>query len=308
MPSTRPGTSWRMLMAEQNHPGIKLGFFVAGLAVALVAGFGLGKVIKPVSPTAQGGTGAPASQTGSGGHAHGAPQASAGSEVGGLAISSGGYTVVPIAPAGNELSFVIKGPDGKPATTFVTVHEKPLHLIVVRRDLSGYQHLHPLMAPDGTWSVDADLSTPGAWRVFADFTVVDASGGQVALTLGYDLTVPGDYQPKDLPVATKESTVDGYTVAYEGTPMVGATQPMLFRVLKDGAPVTDLQPYLGSYGHLVVLREGDLGYVHVHPEPQLEGGAVKFWLSAPSPGIYRMYFDYQVGGEVRTNEFTLVVN
>jgi hypothetical protein len=91
-------------------------------------------------------------------------------------------------------------------------------------------------------------------------------------------------------------------VTYEGTPVVGATSPMLFRV-SAGA----LEPYLGSFGHLVVLREGDLGYVHVHPEPQLSGGAVKFWLSAPSPGTYRMYFDYQVSGKVSTAEFTLKV-
>ena len=37
-------------------------------------------------------------------------------------------------------------------------------------------------------------------------------------------------------------------------------------VTKDGQPVTDLQPYLGAYGHLVALRAGDLAYLHVHPE------------------------------------------
>jgi hypothetical protein len=71
--------------------------------------------------------------------------------------------------------------------------------------------------------------------------------------------------------------------------------------------VTDLQRYLGTYGHLVVLREGDLGYVHVHPEERLLGGAVKFWLTAASPGRYRMFFDFQVGGRVHSAEFTLVV-
>jgi len=56
-----------------------------------------------------------------------------------------------------------------------------------------------------------------------------------------------------------------------------------------------------------VVREGDLGYVHVHPEPDLLGGAVKFWLAAPSPGSYRMFFDFQRGGRVHTAEYTLVV-
>jgi hypothetical protein len=293
--------------ASPGGPGIKLGIFIGGLAVALVAGFGLGKITAPASPTAGAQTGAPSAVTptpAGDGHAnHGGPQATAGSEVGGLAISSGGYTIVPGPVANGQLSFAIRGSDGKVANQFATVHEKNLHLIVVRRDFTGYQHLHPVMAPDGTWTVPVSLPSPGLWRAYADFTVIAPSAAQMALTLGYDLTVPGDYQPSPVPAAARESTVDGMTVTYEGTPNVGATSPLLFRVA--GNP--GLEPYLGSFGHLVVLREGDLGYVHVHPEPQLVGGAVKFWLAAPSSGTYRMYFDYQVGGKVRTNEFTLVI-
>src|SRR3546814_3056298 len=63
----------------------------------------------------------------------------------------------------------------------------------------------------------------------------------------------------------------------------------LFR--SDGNPVMTLQPYLGAYGHLVALREGDLAYLHVHPEgaspsgpDQLSGPHVQFATSAPTPG------------------------
>ena len=287
---------------------IGLGIFIGGLAAALIAGFGLGKVTGQVAPAGNAPVGTVTAQpTGGDGHAHGGPQATAGSEVGGLAISAGGYTLTPIGHDGGKLSFVIKGPDGAPVTAFAIVHEKPLHLVVVRRDLTGYQHLHPTMAPDGTWSVAADLGRPGAWRVFADFATVNAAGVQTALTLGYDITVPGEQRPAALPAPARESTVDGYTVTYEGTANVGATQPMLFRVYQNGAPVSGLEPYLGSFGHLVVLRDGDLAYVHVHPEPQLVSGAVKFWIAAPSPGTYRLFFDYQVAGTVHTAEFTLAV-
>lgn len=291
---------------EQRPPAtVKLGVFVGGLAAALIAGFGLGKVITPTSPVSGAQTGAPASQASNapGAHSHTGPAAAAGSDVGGLSISSNGYVIIPLSGDAGRLSFVIKGPDGKPATEFAVVHEKRLHLIAVRRDLTGYQHLHPTMAPDGTWAVDANLGAPGLWRVFADFTAIATGGAQSALTLGYDMTIPGDYRPVELPAAARESTVDGQVVTYEGTPAVGATSPLLFRVA--GGAV--LEPYLGSYGHLVVLREGDLGYVHVHPEPALSGGAVKLWLAAPSPGTYRMFFDYQVAGKVRTAQFTLKV-
>lgn len=282
-------------MPEQK----RLGLLIGGLVVALIAGFGLGKVTTPTSPTQGAQTGAPAPQgTAGDGHNHVAG-ATAGSEVGGLSISAGGYTLVPHQA---EQTFVVNGPDGKPVTTFVTLHEKPLHLILVRRDFTGYQHLHPTMAADGTWKMPAAPTAPGLWRGFADFTALTAAGAQIPLTLGFDLTINGDYQQTALPAPARESTVDGKTVSYEGTPVVGATSPMLFKV--SGGP---LEPYLGSFGHLVVLREGDLGYVHVHPEPMLAGGAVKFWLSAPSPGTYRMFFDFSVGGKVSTAEFTLKV-
>ena len=74
----------------------------------------------------------------------------------------------------------------------------------------------------------------------------------------------------------------------------------------DGKAAT-LEPYLGAFGHLVVMRQGDLAYVHVHPETQLADGKVKFWLSVPSGGSYRMFFDYQVAGRVHTAAWTFTV-
>jgi hypothetical protein len=318
-------------MGPADRTPLRLVAFAVGLIVALAAGFGLGRVVTPGEGgnggNAMGGmnSGAGAAAPGdphagaeAGGHSgsagdqSGTSAAAAGDQVGGLAVSAGGYTLVPEATSlgagpARPFRFRINGPDGQPVTTFATNHEQAMHFIVVRRDLSGYQHLHPTMAADGTWSVPLALGAPGPWRAFADFVVAGPAGARTAATLGVDLTVAGPYQPRPLPPAGRESTVDLYTVTYEGTPAVGRTQALLFRVFANGRPVTDLQPYLGAYGHLVVLRDGDLGYVHVHPENQLYGGAVKFWLAAPSPGRYRMFFDFRTGERVHTAQYTLVV-
>jgi len=75
--------------------------------------------------------------------------------------------------------------------------------------------------------------------------------------------------------------------------------------------VTDLQPYLSAYGHLVVLRDGDLAYLHVHPTGEPGDGAtrpgpdVRFRTTAPSTGTYRLFLDFRHGDVVRTAEFTL---
>jgi hypothetical protein len=73
-------------------------------------------------------------------------------------------------------------------TEYDVEHDKELHLIAVRRDFAGFQHLHPEMADDGTWTTTLDL-TAGAWRLFADFKATGAD----ALTLGNDLAVRGKY-------------------------------------------------------------------------------------------------------------------
>lgn len=303
---------------DPDRSTVRLALFVGGLIVALVAGFGLGRVVgQPSTGTAAGGPGlvdpvdGHTHDPGTGEHDHG--PGSIQDPISGLSVSTAGLTLIPAgtkltAGAADEFRFTVQGLDRQTVKTFAIVHEKPLHLIVVRRDLSGYQHLHPAMAPDGTWTVPLTLPTPGIWRAYADFTAVDdATGGQIPATLGVDLVAEGDYTPTPLPAPAREATVDGFVTTYEGTPQVGAAQPLLFRVFTDGAPVAGLERYLGAYGHLVVVRDGDLGYVHVHPEPELAGGAIKFWLTAPSPGRYRMFLDFQVAGQVHTAEFTVLI-
>jgi hypothetical protein len=228
---------------------------------------------------------------------------------GGLQVSENGYTLTPytesIKPGEpTDFRFAVTGPDGRPVTDYQVLHDKKLHFIVVSRDLGVFRHLHPAEAGGGVWSVRLTLPEAGAYRAFADF----APAGGEALTLGADLAVAGDYEPKALPEASRTAQVDGYTVNLEGDLTPGRSSRLVLTVSKDGEPVTDLQPYLGAYGHLVVLREGDLGYVHVHPETDLIDGMVKFWLAAPGPGRYRMFFDFKADGTVHTAAWTVQVS
>jgi hypothetical protein len=102
------------------------------------------------------------------------------------------------------------------------------------------------------------------------------------------------------------ATVDSYTVKVDGDVTAGRTSRLTLSVAKDGAPVTDLQPYLGSYGHLVALRAGDLGYLHVHPQESATAGPeVTFDVEVPTAGAYRLFLDFQHGGVVRTAQFTV---
>ncbi|MFI5500428.1 hypothetical protein ACIA5E_15295 [Nocardia asteroides] len=233
---------------------------------------------------------------------------------GGLLVTDQGYTLALDQPntttaASAPVSFRILGADGRPVTQYTTSHDKDLHLIVVRRDMAGFQHVHPVLDPAGTWSVPLNLSKAGDYRVFADFTPAGGSN----LTLGADLRVAGNYDVRALPAPAATAQVGEYTVALNGTVAPGTASKVTLSVSRDGAPVTDLQPYLGAYGHLVALRAADLAYLHVHPEGAPGDGVtpagpgIDFVVNAPSAGDYRLFLDFQHQGVVRTAEFTVNV-
>jgi hypothetical protein len=285
-----------------NAP-VKIAVFLGTLAAIFVVAVVLGRSVNPIAKPAPGEHGSD----------HGAmkERSDAADIPGGLMVAESGYTLAlakdrVAAGASVPVAFTINGPDGKPVTAYDVEHEKRLHFIAVRRDFSGFQHVHPTLSSGGTWTTDLDL-TPGMWRVFADFKATGAD----PLTLGADLSVPGDFEPAALSGESRSSTVDGYTVTLGGELTAGTDAKLQLSVSRNGKPVTDLQPYLGAYGHLVALRAGDLAYLHVHPDGQPSDGKTKpgpevvFYAAVPSAGTYHLYLDFKHEGKVRTAEFTL---
>lgn len=281
-----------------------------GVALALVAtgAWAIGTAVGPFA----GDAGTRGGEDAAHGDTHGGTVAEAEQDQpAGLASSRRGYTLTPTSTtltAGKTepFSFRIIGPDGKALTDFAVEHEKRMHLIVVRRDSADFQHVHPKMAADGTWTVPLRLARAGSYRAFADFAPIGADG----LTLGVDLAAPGTFRPESYE-PSRVATVDGYQVRLDGDLVPGKTSKVTLTVRRDGREVTDLQPYLGAYGHLVALRQGDLAYLHVHPNGEPGDGTTKpgpqvvFYAEVPSAGTYRLYLDFQHDGEVRTAEFTV---
>lgn len=283
--------------------------FLAALAAVFAIAVGVGSAVGPIDEPE------PATHAGDEhddeGTGHGDGNAEQVGLPGGLAVSEDGYTLrlaqtTADAGARQRVEFHVEGPDGAPVTAYDVDHGKRLHLIAVRRDVTGYQHVHPVLADDGRWVATLDLSA-GAWRLFADF---NPTGG-VGTTLGADLSVAGDFQPAPDVADTRTARVGDYTVTLAGELEPGTAAELTISVSRDGRPVTDLQPYLGSYGHLVALREGDLAYLHVHPEGSPDDGTtapgpdVRFVAEVPSSARYRLFFDFRHDGVVRTAELVL---
>jgi hypothetical protein len=271
---------------------IRLAVVAPGRGAVFAAAVGVGAAVGPVgAPEAHPAAAAPAPES---------------------AATGTGYVldVLEEQPAAGTttVAFRVLGPDGAPVTDYTQDHGEDLHLVAVRADLSGYQHVHPDRAPDGTWRVPLTL-TPGTWRLVADTTPA-AADEDLALTA--DLQVAGTYDPQPLPGPAPVAEVDGYTVVLTGELTAGAESELTFSVSRDGRPVVDLQPYLGAYGHLVALREGDLEYLHVHPVEDAHvapapGPHVAFAATAPSAGTHRLFLDFRHGDAVHTAAFTVQV-
>lgn len=298
----------------------RLGAYTVGLALVFTGAFAAAGAVVPEKTVAawmQGTEGKPMDQH-TGGHEESSASAfsngtgPAGAKVQGVAVEQGGYLLQEIsAPAAvgqaGELSFTITGPDGSPVTAFETGHGKDLHLIVVRSDGSHYRHVHPVMDQAGRWSLPWQWEAAGTYRIYADAVPAGADEG---LTLARMVDVAGTFDPA-APEVTAIDDVDGFQVSLAGGLSAGSASALTVSVSRNGQPVTALQPYLGAYGHLVALRAGDLAYLHVHPEGaapvqgEVSGPEVEFATTAPTPGRYYLYFDFQVGGTVHTARFVL---
>jgi hypothetical protein len=178
-----------------------------------------------------------------------------------------------------------------------------MHLIVVRRDMRDFQHLHPEMDETGRWSTPITLPEAGTYRVFADF----AHDGE-STTLADDLVVAGEANPQPLPEpSSRATTAGGYEVTLAGDDSVlGKASEIEFSVTRDGSPV-EVEPYLGADGHLVALREGDLAFLHTHPSEDAEGDSIHFMTEYPTADRYRLFLQFKHQGEVQTAEFTRTV-
>jgi hypothetical protein len=223
----------------------------------------------------------------------------------GLAVADDGLRVVVDDPElelgrSQRLRFRIVDDRGDTVRDFDVEHDKRMHLILARRDLTGFQHLHPEQAADGTWSTGVRIDAAGSYRLFADF-----SHGDEPATLAADLRVDGNADLVPLPAPRATAVSDGgYDVRLDARDAhPGEEAELRFTIEKDGKPV-DTDPYLGAGGHLVALREGDMAFLHVHPT----GDGTDFAATFPTAGRYRLFLQFEHEGRVHTAAFSQEVS
>ena len=224
-----------------------------------------------------------------------------------------------------RLTFFISHPKtGAPVKDFNVVHDMPFHLFIVSQDLTYFAHIHPREQADGSFTIDTMVPKAGSYIIYCDVFPV---GGmpQVAhlslITAGFE----GDLfssQAQLEPDKTLTRTLAG--VRFELTlnpaePVAGRPATLKYHLTdeKTGEPVKDLQPYLGAWGHTLILSEDASDYIHSHPTEMIPDNAdrtkiyggpdVSFDAFFPRPRRYRAWSQFQRHGKLITVSITINV-
>lgn len=216
-------------------------------------------------------------------------------------------------------AFMIVDDQGQTVKDFAITHEKKMHVIIVRHDLKNFQHLHPEFDEASGHFMLPEVRFPegGTYRIFADFAPLaaqrDAHGQPLAVTVSEDVDVAGPASSAGVVDTQRRSFVtNGHAVTLATvptSPRSGETVRLRFMVQENGRAVTTLEPYLGALGHVVVIHQGDLEYIHTHPvtEQQAADGVVEFEVVFPTAGTYKLFGQFQDKGVVLTSEFGVTV-
>ena len=239
-----------------------------------------------------------------------------------------------------DLTFSIhEAPTGQLVREFETVHEKPLHLILVSADLGWFEHQHPALGSDGRFRLAWTFPRSGRYYLFTDFTPADGDNQILRATLD----IGGSGKPP-LPPSLRVDTGAVKTVGETRVALLCRPQRLranhqltLTYTLTDtqGHPRTDFQPILGVMGHLIALREDGKTIVHTHALHGVQAGSYgaamlammqrgqpesvpitadmvtergprfSFKLTLPKAGRYKLWAQFQRNNQWLTVPYTL---
>jgi hypothetical protein len=232
----------------------------------------------------------------------------------GLAAEDNGYAMASgtaTLPAGKvtDYRFVITGPDGKPVTNYAVEQTQRLHFYAIRSDLTGFQHVHPMLASNGIWTAALAGLRPGTWRLYASFVPNTGPARGQEFVLSRTVSVPGRVVATALPAPSPSTTAGGYTVTVKAKLTANRASRLMVTITKHGKPVTNLEPYLDTYAHLTAFHQGDLAFAHLHPETKVDGDhggpTLPFHAELSRSGNWRLFLQFQTAGTVHTAALTM---
>ncbi|MFB2920670.1 hypothetical protein [Aerosakkonema funiforme] len=202
----------------------------------------------------------------------------------------------------------IQDSKGKTIEKFDRFQEEFMHLILVSDDLQFFSHLHPTYKGNGRFEINARFPQPGNYTFFSDYKPAGSSEQISVLKTkvsGKNISIP----EKNLSHTKTFANTKVELILSPPTVKAGEELTVMFH-LKNAAnnqPVTNLQPYLGEAGHLVILHQApvltEANYIHAHALTGTPAGKIHFMTRFPKPGMYKLWGQFKRNGEIVTADF-----
>ena len=230
----------------------------------------------------------------------------------------------------SRLSFQLRSPRGMPVRFLETVHEKPLHLLIVSEDLAEFAHVHPELTVGDRYDITHIFAHGGRYRLYADF----APPGEAQRIVSFIVTVEGRNR------ATEKLKADGQLAKKLNSLELTLTPNQQLRAGEDiefaftirdaatGNTVANLEPYLGAWAHFVIIDPQHQSFIHAHPLED-SGNAqpmqfnqvhvhsaetfgpppteIRTIVSFPRAGLYKLWAQFQLNGQPVVQPFVLSV-
>jgi len=202
-------------------------------------------------------------------------------------------------------------------------HDKKIHLIVVSKDLSYFDHIHPEIQSNGSYQIkvlgkdenyskgkfqnETHFNQGGDYVLFADYLPTGATHQLERIELKVDGPA---YQLQSFTHEKLIATTDGYEVSLlpkDGKLLTGSLQHIAAIIKKDGKEISadSFENYLSAKAHVVVISEDTQDYLHVHPD--VSKGRLDLHTTFAKPGIFRGWLQFQTNGTIHTADFVLNV-
>ena len=188
----------------------------------------------------------------------------------------------------------------KPISDLEIVHDKIMHVVLVRDDLKHFDHIHPEMIGSGIFAVPYKFSSSGLYRIWVDFTI---DGMQHIVD--FDINVPGDVETEE------KNLLDGIKVNFLAPNEIFADKEieLKFEIFdKNNKPIPITEKFLAADAHLISTDESLEEFNHNHDEKFDKDNKVLFMHTFAKSGRHKIWLQFSAEGKAKTASFEVMVN
>ncbi len=219
-----------------------------------------------------------------------------------------------------EVKVRLSKADGSPVVSkdLLVMHTQRIHLLIEEPGLGDYHHEHPVETENPGEYAFSFIPQHGApYRIWADLVPVTTGVQELPFT---DLPSAGTAKQITDRADKFTSKLEGFsfvlTLGGDGGPLKANQARRMDIMVADGAgkPVTQLEPVMNAFAHLVGFYDDFKTVVHLHPTggdvtaAEARGGpGLSFMFFPPRAGFIRLYCQVSVDGRMMFAPFNVNV-